>query len=49
MKFPFLLRGAMLFLSALAVHAATSDDMLIYSDRFNNGWNDNWSLIHFFL
>jgi hypothetical protein len=23
----------MLFLSTLAVHAATSDDMLIYSDR----------------
>ena len=33
----------MLFLSALAVHAATSDDMLIYSDRFNNGWGDSWS------
>jgi hypothetical protein len=31
----------MLFLSALAAHA--SDDMLIYSDRFNNGWGDNWS------
>ncbi len=30
-------------LSALAVRAATSDDMLIYSDRFNNGWVDNWS------
>ena len=33
----------MLLLSVLAVHAATSDDMLIYSDRFNNGWGDNWS------
>ncbi len=33
----------MLFVSALAVHAATSDDMLMFSDRFNNGWNDNWS------
>ena len=31
----------MLFLSALAAHA--SDDMLMYSDRFNNGWGDNWS------
>jgi hypothetical protein len=31
----------MLLLSALAAHA--SDDMLIYSDRFNNGWGDNWS------
>jgi len=35
--------GAILFLSALAVHAATTDDMLIKSDRFNNGWNDSWS------
>jgi alpha-N-arabinofuranosidase len=43
MKFPALPLGAMLFLSTLAVHAATSDDMLMYSDRFNNGWNDNWS------
>ena len=33
--------GVVLFLSALATHA--SDDMLIYSDRFNNGWGDNWS------
>jgi alpha-N-arabinofuranosidase len=32
-----------LFVSALALRAATSDDMLIYSDRFNNGWNDSWS------
>jgi hypothetical protein len=36
MKFPSILFGAMLFVSALAVHAATSDDMLIYSDRLNN-------------
>ena len=43
MKFPSILFGAMLFVSALAVHAATSDDMLIYSDRFNNGWGDGWS------
>jgi alpha-L-arabinofuranosidase len=43
MKFLSLLFGAMLFVSALAVHAATSDDMLIYSDRFNNGWVDSWS------
>jgi len=33
--------GAMLLLSALAAHA--TDDMLIYSDRFNNGWGDSWS------
>ncbi len=31
----------MLLLSALAAHA--TDDMLIYSDRFNNGWGDDWS------
>ena len=31
----------MLFLSALAAQA--TDDMQIYSDRFNNGWGDNWS------
>src|SRR5438094_8261225 len=43
MKFPSLLFGAMLFVSALPVHAATSDDMRIYSDRFNNGWGDSWS------
>jgi hypothetical protein len=43
MKFLTTLTGFMLFLSTLAVHAATSDDMLIYSDRFNNGWGDNWS------
>jgi alpha-N-arabinofuranosidase len=35
--------GVLLLLSALAAPAATSDDMLIYSDRFNNGWGDNWS------
>jgi len=44
MKFPSILFGAMLFVSALAIHAATSDDMLIYSDRLNNMseaiWND---------
>jgi fibronectin type 3 domain-containing protein len=39
----FYARGVFLFFFALAAHAATSDDMLIYSDRFNNGWVDNWS------
>ena len=29
--------------TTLAIHAATSDDMLMYSDRFNNGWGDSWS------
>lgn len=29
--------------SALTGHAATSDNMLIYADRFHNGWGDNWS------
>jgi hypothetical protein len=33
--------GVVLLLSALPAHA--TDDMLIYSDRFNNGWGDNWS------
>ena len=33
----------MLFLAAPTVRAAISDDMLLYSDRFNNGWVDNWS------
>jgi alpha-L-arabinofuranosidase len=33
--------GLLLLLSALAAHA--TDDMLLYSDRFNNGWVDNWS------
>jgi len=36
----FLLILSLLF-SGLAAHA--SDDMLIYSDRFNNGWGDSWS------
>ena len=36
MKYRSPLFGAMLFVSVLAVHAATSDDMLIYSDRLNN-------------
>ena len=31
----------MLLLSTLAAHA--TDDMLIFSDRFNNGWGDSWS------
>ncbi len=44
MKAPFCLLAAMSSLvSALADHAANSDDMLIYSDRFNNGWGDSWS------
>ena len=33
--------GSWLFLSALAAHA--SDDMQIYSGRFDNGWGDDWS------
>ncbi|MGO8743183.1 MAG: fibronectin type III domain-containing protein [Limisphaerales bacterium] len=41
MKFPSFSLGVMLLLSALAAHA--TDDMLIYSDRFNNGWGDDWS------
>ena len=32
-----------LLLFASAVPAATTDDMLIYADRFHNGWVDNWS------
>jgi alpha-N-arabinofuranosidase len=32
-----------IFAATPAVFAATSDDMLIYSDRFNNGWHDSWS------
>ena len=28
---------------ALTVHAATTDDMQIYSGRFDNGWGDSWS------
>jgi alpha-N-arabinofuranosidase len=43
MKFRSLIFAAILFVSALAVPAATSDDMLMYSDRFNNGWHDSWS------
>ena len=44
MKKPFhLLVAVLLFSSALEAFAASSDDMLIYSDRFNNGWVDNWS------
>ncbi len=41
MKFPSLPLGCLLLMSTLA--ACASDDMLIYSDRFNNGWGDNWS------
>jgi len=40
-KFPSFLLGPLLLLSALA--ACASDDLQIYSDRFNNGWGDNWS------
>ena len=29
--------------ATLKVHAATTDDMQIYSGRFNNGWGDSWS------
>lgn len=36
MKFPSIMFGAMLFVSALAIQAAITDDMLIYSDRLNN-------------
>jgi hypothetical protein len=35
----------LLLLSALAAQAATSDDMVIYSGRFHNGWGDSWSYI----
>jgi hypothetical protein len=38
LSYPF---GVILLSSALLAHA--TDDMLIYSDRFNNGWGDNWS------
>ena len=41
MKLPSHPLGVTLFLFALA--ACASDDMLIYSDRFNNGWGDDWS------
>ena len=43
MKFLFCPLGILLLLSPVAARAATSDDMLIYSDRFNNGWGDGWS------
>jgi hypothetical protein len=44
MKLPFCLLAAMSSLvSVLVVHAANSDDMLIYSDRFNKSWGDSWS------
>ena len=43
MKLVFNALGAILLLWTLAAHA--TDDMLIYSDRFNNGWVDNWSYI----
>src|SRR3569833_3158799 len=33
--------AVLLFLSALKGFA--TDDMLIYSDQFHNGWGDNWS------
>ncbi len=32
-----------LFFFALAARAAATDDMQIYSGRFNNGWGDSWS------
>jgi hypothetical protein len=40
-KFPSILFGVMLFVSALAVHAATSVDMRIYSGRLNNMTQSN--------
>jgi len=42
---PGFLRLFLLILSLLfsALAARASDDMLIYSDRFNNGWGDAWS------
>lgn len=44
MSSPFrLIAALLLLLCAPALHAATSDDMLIYSGRFNNGWGDSWS------
>lgn len=33
----------MVLAGLLAVHAAASDDMQIYSGRFDNGWGDSWS------
>ena len=41
MKLPSFPLGAMLLLSALT--ACASDDMQIYSGRFDNGWGDGWS------
>ena len=39
-----MLRSLLLIFGLLSGGAAhASDDMLIYSDRFNNGWGDNWS------
>lgn len=43
MKAPFNPVGLLFLLAAMAAPAATTDDMLIYSDRFHNGWGDNWS------
>ena len=43
---PFLgmLRSLLLIFGLLSGGAAQAmDDMQIYSDRFNNGWDDNWS------
>jgi len=42
----FFLFGLCFLLSPLPAHA--TDDMLIYSDRFHNGWGDNWSYIPHF-
>jgi hypothetical protein len=41
MKFISNSLGVLSLLSALAVHAATTDDMLIYSDRINNMGESN--------
>lgn len=35
--------GVLCLFASLAAQAATTDDMLIYADRFHNGWVDNWS------
>ena len=44
MKSPFRLLAAMLLLlCAPALHAVATDDMQIYSGRFDNGWGDSWS------
>jgi hypothetical protein len=44
-SFQMLLLGllAVCATEALTVRAATTDDMQIYSGRFNNGWGDSWS------